>query len=105
MTFPFKPKSCISLTTESQLKLLLHVLSQILGDIYRGVQRTPSVTYQNYTNVVAVTLELHKIISFPLTKLRYNSSNSMHVTLYPMSSCRQTTYIFIFGEREQEKVS
>ena len=46
MTFPFKPKSCISLTTEFQLKLLLHVLNQILGDIYRGVQRTPSVTYQ-----------------------------------------------------------
>ena len=77
----------ISLTTKVQIKLLLHVLCQILGDTCRGIQ-TPSVTsYHKHVNVVAVTLELHKIISFP--------SQSLDITLLtqrmqPFTLCQAT---------------
>ena len=68
----------ISLTTKHQIKLSLHVLCQILGDICRGIQ-TPSVTSYHKHSVVAVTLELHKIISFP--------SQSLDITL--LTQCTQ----------------
>ena len=75
----------ISLTTKLQIKLLLHVLCQILGDICRGIQTSSVTSYHKHINVVAVTFELHKIISFP--------SQSLDITLLtqrmqPLTLCQ-----------------
>ena len=98
----------ISLTTKVQIKLLLHVLCQILGDTCRGIQ-TPSVTsYHKHMSVVAVTLiktlELHKIISFP--------SQSLDITLLtqfmqPFTLCQATdkSHVFLYLDTGNRKRS
>ena len=73
-----------------------------MGDICRGVQ-TPSVTsYQIHTNVVAVTLELHKIICFP--------SQSLDITLVtqcmqPFTLCQaiDKPHAFLYLDTENKK--
>ena len=90
----------ISPTTELKIKHLLHVLCQILGDICHRVQTLSVISYQKHTNIVAVTLELHKIISFPSQNLDITLLTQCILLYVNLQTNHMYFYICILGRRK-----